>query len=334
MINIQVSIIIKALNEEVNIAKCIESCLKEIAPYKGEIILVDSLSSDNTVDIAKEYPIKIVQFINAEDISCGSAVQLGYQDSLGEYVYIIDGDMEFCEGFLNTAIDYLDKHTDVAGIGGKLVDTQILSNEDKRRADQYNKLSAHTDVSHLGGGGLYRRSAIESVSYISHRGLKAFEEAELGLRLKSQGWKLVRINKQAVLHTGHYESSLQRLKRQWNNGRLAAHGAFIKSSIGKKWCMGCVKQLWYIFAPIAINSVLLVFLLQLNIYIDYSPIHAILIYVIAWLVITILLSIKRKSATAGFSSIITWHLALLAALLSLRHQVKSPFEKIDYKQIL
>jgi len=333
MEKIQVSIIIKALNEEVNIAKCIESCIKEAEPYKSEVILVDSLSSDKTVDIAKDFSIKIVQFINEEDVSCGSAPQLGYQHSLGDYIYIIDGDMEFCEGFLSKAIDYLDEHTDVAGIGGKLVDTQIFSDEDKRRADQYNKLPDYTAVTHLGGGGLYRRFAIESVNYISHRGLKAFEEAELGLRLMSQGWKLIRVNKEAALHTGHYESSSQRLKRQWKNGRLAAHGTFIKSSLGKKWCIPCVKQLWFVFAPIAINTLLLSFLLLLSFYIDFSLIVSVLFIVIAWIVIASLLSIKRRSATAGFISVITWHFALAAAMSSLRYKIKNPSDKIESKKI-
>jgi glycosyltransferase involved in cell wall biosynthesis len=146
---IQVSIIIKALNEEVNIAKCIESCIKETAGYSCEIILVDSLSTDNTVEIAKQYPIRIIQFLNKEDASCGAAPQLGYQYSLGEYIYLIDGDMECIPGFIPKAMQYMDQNCGVAGVGGQLVDIQINTVADRRRASYYSGIKIDKEVNRL-----------------------------------------------------------------------------------------------------------------------------------------------------------------------------------------
>ena len=51
-----ISVIITTFNEEVNIAECIESVL-----WADEILLVDSYSSDRTVEIANRYPIKVLQ---------------------------------------------------------------------------------------------------------------------------------------------------------------------------------------------------------------------------------------------------------------------------------
>lgn len=50
------SIYILTYNEEVDIAACIESAM-----LSDDIIVVDSLSSDRTVDIASDYPVRIVQ---------------------------------------------------------------------------------------------------------------------------------------------------------------------------------------------------------------------------------------------------------------------------------
>ena len=61
---IKVSIIIKALNEEERIGAAIESSLKALEKVPGEVILADSISTDKTVDIARQYPIKIVQLKN------------------------------------------------------------------------------------------------------------------------------------------------------------------------------------------------------------------------------------------------------------------------------
>jgi glycosyltransferase involved in cell wall biosynthesis len=51
-----VSVIITTFNEEVNIADCIESVL-----WADEVIVVDSFSTDRTVEIAERYPVKLLQ---------------------------------------------------------------------------------------------------------------------------------------------------------------------------------------------------------------------------------------------------------------------------------
>ncbi|MGK7901009.1 MAG: glycosyltransferase family 2 protein [Hormoscilla sp.] len=50
------SIYILTYNEEIDIAACIESAL-----LSDDIVVVDSLSSDRTIEIAQRYPVKIVQ---------------------------------------------------------------------------------------------------------------------------------------------------------------------------------------------------------------------------------------------------------------------------------
>lgn len=59
---IPVSVIILTFNEELNI----ENCLKSIADWASEIIIVDSFSSDRTLEIVKKYTLNIVKhsFVN------------------------------------------------------------------------------------------------------------------------------------------------------------------------------------------------------------------------------------------------------------------------------
>ena len=54
---IQLSVVIITFNEERNIARCLDS-IKEIA---DEIIIVDSYSTDKTIEICKSYGAKIIQ---------------------------------------------------------------------------------------------------------------------------------------------------------------------------------------------------------------------------------------------------------------------------------
>src|SRR2546423_14044703 len=102
-----VSIIIKALNEERHIAGAIESAFAALTAIDGEIILADSGSSDQTIEIAQRYPIRVVQLQRAEDRSWGVGAQLGFQYSSGRYLCLVDGDMRLHCDFLPAALEVL-----------------------------------------------------------------------------------------------------------------------------------------------------------------------------------------------------------------------------------
>lgn len=78
------SVIITTYNEEINVAECIES-----VSWADEILLVDSFSTDQTVEIARRYPIKILQ-----REYFGSAAQKNWAIDRVEHdwVLIIDAD--------------------------------------------------------------------------------------------------------------------------------------------------------------------------------------------------------------------------------------------------
>src|SRR4051812_12040542 len=99
-----ISVIIKTLNEEEHVAKAIGTSLAAIAPYGGEVIVADSGSRDRTTEIASRYPVTIVQLQNARERCCGIAPQLGFQHSRGDFIYLLDGDMELQADFVALAL--------------------------------------------------------------------------------------------------------------------------------------------------------------------------------------------------------------------------------------
>jgi len=101
---VRVSVIIKALNEERHIDAAIRSALVAVAAVGGEVILADSGSTDRTVEIAQRYPVTVLQLKNPAERRCGVGPQLGYQRARGEFIYILDGDMELAPDFLSRAM--------------------------------------------------------------------------------------------------------------------------------------------------------------------------------------------------------------------------------------
>ena len=225
---VKVSIIIKTLNEEENIRGAIESSLAAVEA-EGDIVIADSASTDRTIKIAKEFPVTIVQIENPAERSCGVGPQLGYQYSSGEYIYILDGDMELKGAFLRRAIEILDKESDVAGVGGYIHEMRVEHLEVQGQINRIRRLGRkrQAEVQCLNGGGLYRRSAIEDVGYFSDRNLHAFEEYDLGARLRSKGWRLVKLEERAVDHYSYVMNTWRLLWHRIRSGRFTSSGQLL-----------------------------------------------------------------------------------------------------------
>ena len=326
---VKVSIVIKTLNEEGNISRAIESALEAAAPHGGEVIVADSGSTDRTVETAMQYPISVVQLSNPEEQCCGIGPQLGFQHSKGECLYILDGDMELDTSFLQEAIEFLEREPSVAGVGGIVREMRLENLEFESRARHFlrRQVKHGSDVDCLTGGGLYRRAAIEEVSYLSDRNLHGFEEYDLGARLRARGWRLVRLESHAV---DHYSYALNTYRLLWYRiraGRLLALGEILRAAVGGKYLKNALVEL----RPIRFAVGMLV----------YWPLACLLAlaapsigWAIAFLVFAAALpvaamAIRSGSLKGGAYSVAVWHLTAINLLLGLIRVRKRPTELID-----
>lgn len=86
--NVKVSIVIRAFNEEEHIEKLLRGIQNQKVSFNYEIILVDSGSTDATVDIALKYDIKVFH-IDSESFSFGYSLNKGIENSNGEFCVIV-----------------------------------------------------------------------------------------------------------------------------------------------------------------------------------------------------------------------------------------------------
>ena len=323
--SISVSVLIKALNEGAHIRDCLASVLPEVQALGGEVILVDSCSSDDTVAIARTFPVRIVQFRDCDDRGCAAAVQLGYQHARAPFVYVMDGDMQLQPGFLAQALARLQADSTLAGVGGQVVDRAVRTLTDARRQRRVDESAAAAEVSSLGGGGLYRRDAIASSGYLAHRGLPANEEAELGARLQAGGWRLLRLPTPAVLHDGHVESNLAMMRRLWRGRRFQSSGMFLRSAWRKPWFARSLKSQRHVFYAPVLDLGLwgIAWVLSHVGQLAAGP---------AWLIAIVLvmsgLRWKTGSWQAALWSLVAWHMFALGALVGLCRTVADPLEPI------
>lgn len=327
--SIKVSIIIKALNEQINIERTLQSALAAVAAVGGEVILADSGSTDRTVEIAKTFPVRIVQLANPAEKSCGIGAQLGYQIARGECIYILDADMEISHEFLLQALLLIEQNENLAAVGGMVQEMQMGSLEFQSRVLRDSADMQAGIVAHLAGGGLYRKSAIAEIGYLTNRNLHSYEEFELGVRLRAAGWKLMRLPLVSVKHYGHTMPANQLLKRRWSSRYAQGVGELVRASIGKAHMPLLLKELKELRLYIAVifwwlSIVTLVFVLD--------PVSTMVAAVVVMMVLPfVAMVLKKRSFALGIYAVVAWQYFSAGLILGFLRKQTPPSQQIDSK---
>ncbi|MCE0802497.1 glycosyltransferase [Buttiauxella sp. S04-F03] len=321
-----ITVSIKTFNEAECIEKTIDSIQQQIAEYPHKIIVADSLSTDNTQQLASAKGVTVVSLTQPADRCCGVGHQLGYLYSEGEYLLLMDGDMELEKGFIDSAVTFLEAHPDYAGVAGTVEMDDAANYEFKSRKQRLHEIYPIGDCDHLGGGGLYRRVAIEKIGYLTNRNLHAFEEAELGMRLLHADYKLHRLNVPYFSHTSHNMSTFKLLMYRWRSGYNQATGELLRSAWGRPYLSHVLR----IVKNEIIFSIYMFLLLVSILTFNVEIIGVALLPLVAFI---ILKAIKNRSLTNGLYSVI--NLAVLSAGLvkGLTHPVRDPMVPPDSKVI-
>ncbi|ASY59570.1 MULTISPECIES: glycosyltransferase [Sinorhizobium] len=322
-----ISVIIKTLNEEKRVAATIESALTALERRGGEVIVADSGSSDSTIEIAARYPTVIAQITPPARPSCGIGPQLGFQHSRHDYICLIDGDMLLDADFLDEAVGFLEDHPAIAGVTGHVEEMHVSNLEFARRVKRNAPENRTGPIDRMNGGGLYRRSAIEDVGYLSDRNLHGYEEFDLGIRLRSAGWGLYRLDRRFVQHFGHTVNSYRLLVRRWKSKYLYGIGELLRASLGKPYFLQLLRELpelrlwglvhlWWLFC-----LALIVFLPD-----KLVAIAAVLATVAS---VVAMASVKKRSLSMGLYTVVAWFFhaaALPVGMLRSRRQPGDPIE--------
>lgn len=312
-----ISVSIKTLNEAECIEKTIDSIRQQIADYPHKIIVADSLSTDNTQQLASAKGVTVVSLTEPGDRCCGVGHQLGYLYSEGEYLLLMDGDMELEKGFIDSAIAFLVDHPEYAGVAGTVEMDDATNYEFKSRKQRLHEIYPLGDCDHLAGGGLYRRSAIEKIGYLTNRNLHAYEEAELGMRLLDAGYKLHRLDTPYFSHTSHTMPTFKLLKYRWRSGYHQAPGELLRSAWRKPYFGYALKM---VKNEVIFTLYMLILLIALLTF-DAEIIGMTLLPLLAFI---ILKTIKNRSLMGGLQSVINLTVLSVGLIKGLSRPMRDP----------
>ena len=335
----RVAIGIKALNEAAHIEATLASARTALARVGGGmIVLADSGSSDATVALAQRRgDVRIVQLADPAQRSCGTGAQLAFQAivaengaadaHVAEYFYLLDGDMRLDPAFLAAGVAFLDAHPRHAAVGGGVREVNVDSIEFELRArnDRVKGSSLAGDVDRLDCGGLYRVAAVRDLGYIADRNLHAFEEFELGARLRSAGWRLARIDVPAVEHHGHAVGGYRLMWRRLRSGYAGGPGEVVRAAWRRPHWPRIVRGFAQLHYSVIVYGWWLALLAALVMG-QGRALVAMLLVPLAFLVV------RRRSLRLGLYSLATWNviaIGLLQGLVRPRRPPNAPIPAHD-----
>jgi len=214
----QCSIVIRAFNEEKHIGKLLSGIQLQAYP-SIEVILVDSGSSDKTLEIASKYPVKVVQ-IDSSEFTFGRSLNKGIAASSGEIIVIISA---HCYPVYP---DWLDKLLE------PFVDDQVAVSYGKQRGGESNHYSEHQffntyfpDISQPNQGQPYTHNAnaaIRKSLWDKHpydEGLTGLEDLAWSSWAKEEGYKIAYVAEADIIHI--HEETFRQVHNRYKREAIA-----------------------------------------------------------------------------------------------------------------
>lgn len=230
-------------NEGTRLHRCLESVVKQA----DAVVYVDSGSTDDSVEFAASLGVDVVKLDLSIPFTAARARNAGVERLLElnpdlDYVQFIDGDCEVVEGWLGNAQQILNDRPDVAVVCG-------------RRRERFPEASVYNQICDIewdtpvgeanacGGDAMMRMHAFQKVQGFNAE-LIAGEEPELCVRLRQQGWKILRIDADMTLHDAQMTQFGQWWKRAQRAGFAFAQGSWLHGRSPQKHWVKESRRIW------------------------------------------------------------------------------------------
>ena len=180
-----ISVNICVLNEGENIRACIESV---VVNNPSEIIICDGGSSDNTLSILKEYPVKVV---HSKVKGLSSQRQLALDNSNQPFIAIVDGDDILDKEFLSTLYDQIDQYKFDA-LQGREIAFNPIGYCEKAMGIVNGVITHHSkpeETNMVGRPSLYRSSCLKECGFDSFFDGVGDEDTDLAIRMELKGYR-------------------------------------------------------------------------------------------------------------------------------------------------
>jgi GT2 family glycosyltransferase len=207
-------------NEGPRLARCLDSLPTGIK----QAVYVDSGSQDDSVALARARGVDVVDLDRAVPFTAARARNAGWTRLLTlvpelPMILFLDGDCEVVPGFLEDAVDLMRISPDIVAVCGWRRERQPDRSPYNTVCDVEWRSGPLGETRAFGGDVLMRASALRAAGGYDDRVIAA-EDDELGVRLRRNGGRIVRIDRVSTLH----DAAMTRLDQWWKRAKRCGHG--------------------------------------------------------------------------------------------------------------
>lgn len=188
----QVSIIIPCYKQAHWLGEAIESCLNQtVKPL--EIIVVNDGSPDSTSEVAKKYPVKLIE---KENGGLSSARNAGIKEAKGYYVLTLDSDDKLHPEFLEHTIGV----DDIVGVEQQEFGNSNTLWQPPLRNPKFENFTKHNCINCCS---LYKKEIWDKIGGYDENMKIAYEDWDFWLRATKAGYSVTVVSKPLFYYRKH-----------------------------------------------------------------------------------------------------------------------------------
>lgn len=225
----------------------LRQCLDSVVGKVERIVYVDSGSTDGSVELARSRGVDVVELDLSIPFTAARARNAGVAHLLQaspqtEFIQFVDSDCEVAPGWLDYALAQLEANPNIAVVCGR-------RRERFPEQSLYNRLcdiewdTPIGEAEACGGDSMMRVAAFQQVGGFNPT-LIAGEEPELCVRIRQNGWKILRLDAEMTRHDAQMMRFGQWWKRMLRGGHAFAEGAWLHGRTPERHWVKESRSIW------------------------------------------------------------------------------------------
>lgn len=226
---VDLAIVIVSYKTKALLDKCLESIFRESMKFSFEVVLVDNVSEDGTVEMVREkYPL-VKLIANDKNVGFSAGNNIGVRNSESRNILLLNPDTEVNGSALEKLVDFLDQHEHVGIVGPRLLNTDGTLQDSWFRFPMlfgglFGKYRSRAAMALLGikeglpeireegvkkvdvikGACLMiKRKAMEEAGLMDENSFLYAEDTDLCIKAWKNEWEVYAIEDQTIVHHGH-----------------------------------------------------------------------------------------------------------------------------------